>query len=181
MSATIGIFYGSTTGNTEMAAHKIAEELGGLSSHLGDVSQTKPEELTQYDVLLLGVSTWNIGDMQDDWYDFLKKFGDLDLSGKKVGLFAMGDACGYPDNFLDAMGELWEALQKRGAELVGIWPTDGYEFDESRAMHDDDHFVGLGLDEDNEPDLTEDRIRRWLVQVLQEIGVLDLQDLADAG
>ncbi|UUO05456.1 flavodoxin [Blastopirellula sp. J2-11] len=181
MSVSIAIFYGSTTGNTEMAANKIAEELGGLLTHIGDVSQTKPAELTQYDVLLLGVSTWNIGEMQDDWFDFLRQLGDLDLTGKKVGLFAMGDSYGYPDNFLDAMGELWGAIQKRGAELVGVWPAAGYQFDESQAMYDDEHFVGLGLDEDNESDQTEDRIRTWLVQVLQEIGLLNLQDLADAG
>lgn len=181
MSQTIAVFYGSSTGNTEMAANKIAEELGGLLTHIGDVSRSRPEELAQYDILLLGVSTWNIGDMQDDWYDFLGKLGDLDLTGKKVGLFAMGDSYGYPYNFLDAMGELWEAIAARGAQLVGVWPTAGYHFDESRAMHDDEHFVGLGLDEDNESQLTEERIRAWLVQVLQEVGLLTLPDLADAG
>lgn len=181
MSLKIAIFYGSTTGNTEYAANKLAEELGGLLTHIGDVALSEPQQLAEYDVLLLGVSTWNIGDMQDDWYAFLKKLGDLDLTGKKVGLFAMGDAYGYPYNFLDAMGQLWGAIEKRGAKLVGIWPTAGYQFDESQAMYDDEHFVGLGLDEDNEPELTEERIRSWLVQVLQEIGLLDLQDLADAG
>ena len=166
----MGIFYGSSTGNTELAAELIKKEMGEFIEFIQDISQSEPAELAQFDVLFLGVSTWNIGDMQDDWAEFLPRLEELDLTGKKVALFAQGDAQGYPYNFLDAMGELWHACQARGAELVGVWPTEGYEFDESQAMYDENHFVGLGLDEDNESDLTEDRIHRWLLQVVQELG-----------
>lgn len=166
----MGIFYGSSTGNTETAAELIKAEMGEFVSSIQDISKSKPEDLSQFDVLILGVSTWNIGDMQDDWAAFLPRLQELDLTGKKVALFAQGDAQGYPYNFLDAMGELWEACKGRGAQLVGVWPTEGYEFDESQAMFDDAHFVGLGLDEDNEPDLTEERIHAWLLQVVQELG-----------
>lgn len=167
----MGIFYGSSTGNTEMAAQKIKEEMGEfIPDEIVDVSNASPEQLLEFDVLFLGVSTWNIGDMQDDWADFLTQLESIDLAGKKVALFAMGDASGYPYNFLDAMGELWEFVKERGASLVGTWPSEGYEFDESRAMFDENNFVGLGLDEDNEPDLTDDRIHDWLIQVMQELG-----------
>ncbi|MCH2115630.1 MAG: flavodoxin [Pirellulales bacterium] len=167
----MGIFYGSSTGNTEMAAEKIKEEMGELvPDEIVDISNASPEQLAQYDLLFLGVSTWNIGDMQDDWADFLPRLKEVDLKGKKVALFALGDQDGYPYNFLDAMGELWEVCKAQGAELVGVWSTEGYRFDESRAMYDEDHFVGLGLDEDNESELTEERIHTWLLQVVQEIG-----------
>lgn len=167
----MGIFYGSSTGNTEMAAQKIKEEMGEfIPDEIVDVRNAEPEQLLEYDLLFLGVSTWNIGDMQDDFADFLPRLEEADLTGKKVALFAMGDAEGYPYNFLDAMGELWEFCKPRGAELVGVWPTEGYTFDESRAMYDENHFVGLGLDEDNESDLTEERIHAWLLQVMQELG-----------
>ncbi|MEM8680917.1 MAG: flavodoxin [Planctomycetota bacterium] len=174
MDMSIGLFYGSSTGNTELAAEKIKDELGEFVSHMADVARSEPKELESYDLLLLGVSTWNIGEMQDDWNDFIPKMEGLDLSGKKIAFFAMGDAMGYPHNFLDAMGELWEEVQKLGEpKLIGTWPTEGYEFDESRAMFDENNFIGLGLDEDNESDLTDERIKAWLIKVMQESGMLE--------
>jgi flavodoxin I len=167
----IGIFYGSSTGNTETAAEKVKSELGELvESPIHDVRHAEAEELAQYDVLFLGVSTWNIGEMQDDWAEFLPKLESVDLTGKKVALFAMGDQIGYPYNFLDAMGELWQIVKGRGAELVGAWPSAAYRFDDSQAKLDDDHFLGLGLDEDNESELTDERIQNWLLKVFQELG-----------
>jgi len=166
----MGIFYGSSTGNTEMAAEKIQEQLGEIISGMHDVRKADVKQMLEYDMLFLGVSTWNIGEMQDDWGDFLPHLDEIDLTGKKVALFAQGDAVGYPYNYLDAMGELWLKVKARGAELVGIWPTAGYTFEDSQAKYDDDHFFGLGLDEDNESDLTDDRIHAWLLQVVSELG-----------
>jgi flavodoxin I len=167
----IGIFFGSSTGNTESAAQKIKEQLGELvQDEIHDVRNASPEELDEYEVLMLGVSTWNIGEMQDDWADFLPKLEAIDLTAKKVAMFAMGDAQGYPYNFLDAMGELWGVVQPRGAELIGTWPSASYRFDDSQAKFDDEHFLGLGLDEDNESDLTDERIQNWLLKVFQELG-----------
>ena len=54
----------------------------------------------------------------------------------------MGDQAGYPDNFLDAMGQLWKVVKELGSpELVGIWPTEGYEFDASEGLFDESHFI----------------------------------------
>ena len=101
------------------------------------------------------------------------KMEGLDLAGKKIGFFAMGDAGGYPYNFLDAMGQLWEVVKGLGGpELVGVWPTEGYEFDESQAMYDDDHFLGLGLDEENQSDLHDERIHAWLMKVMTDCKLL---------
>ena len=170
---SIGIFYGSSTGNTEMAAEKICEQLGQFVSHCADVSKSEPEELQNYDILLLGVSTWNIGEMQDDWDEFIPRMEGLDLAGKQVGFFAMGDDIGYSYNFLDAMGQLWNVVKELGnPQLVGIWPTEGYEFDESEAVYDDNHFVGVGLDEDNEPDLHDERIKGWLMKIMTDCELL---------
>ncbi|MEM7153842.1 MAG: flavodoxin [Myxococcota bacterium] len=168
MNQSIGIFYGSCTGNTEMAAEKIRERLGGVV-HMEDVAVAEPRDLESFDILLLGVSTWNIGEMQDDWDEFIPRMKGLDLSGKKIAIFAMGDAVGYPYNFLDAMGQLWKVLEGLGSPLlVGAWPTEGYDFEESEGLLDDEHFVGLGLDEDNQPELNDQRIEAWLRKVMLE-------------
>ena len=156
-----------------MAVEEIPEHLGPLVEHMADVEKAEPEELLDYDILLLGVSTWNIGEMQDDWDTFIPRMEGLDLTGKKVAFFAMGDAVGYPHNFLDAMGQLWEVVKTLGSpELVGVWPTDGYDFEESEAMFDENHFIGVGLDEDNEAELHDERIKNWLVKVITECNLL---------
>ena len=67
MSMSIGVFYGSTTGNTQEVAEKIKVELGEKVSHLADVNTADPSELEAYDVILFGVPTWNVGEMQEDW------------------------------------------------------------------------------------------------------------------
>jgi flavodoxin I len=174
MTMSVGIFFGSTTGNTEDAAKRIKARLGDCVAALEDVADADPATLEKYDLLLLGVPTWDVGDLQSDWGEFVPKMEGLDLSGKKVALFGLGDALGYPDNFLDAMGELWGAVRDLGEpELVGTWPTEGYEFNASAGLYDDDHFIGLALDEDNESGQTGKRIAAWLEQVKEEAGLMD--------
>lgn len=170
---SMAIFYGSSTGNTQTAAEKIKEQMGEWIQHIADVQKAEPEDMLPYDLLFLGVSTWNIGEMQDDWADFLPRMKGLNLQGKKVAIFCLGDSVGYSYNFLDAMGELWGVLKPLGAQLVGVWPTAGYTFDDSAGKFDDNHFLGLGLDEENESDQHEARIHAWLLKVMQDIGLLD--------
>lgn len=175
MNPFIGVFYGSTTDNTQEAAEKITERLSERVPEMHDVRRADPSDLEPYDITLFGVPTWNIGEMQEDWSEFIPRMDELDLTGKKVAFFGVGDAEGYPDNFLDAMGELWETVKTLGdQQLIGIWPTEGYNFYESRGRYDENHFLGLGLDADNEPHPTDDRIEEWITRVLQEAGIPDL-------
>ena len=169
---SIAIIFGSITGNTETAAHMIKDELGEHVAYFADVAEISPEDLLPYDVLLLGCPTWHIGQLQDDWEDFLPEMKDLDLSGKKIGLFGMGDSINYSENFLDAFGLMWQEIKLLGSpELIGIWPIEGYNFDESIGMYDESHFLGLGLDQDNEEELHEDRVKSWTTQILKELGL----------
>lgn len=85
--AKVGIFFGSTTGVTEDIAHKIAEKIDGAEVFNIDGNEDKLED---YDVLLLGTSTWGFGDLQDDWAAVLDDLASKDLSGKKVGYFGSG-------------------------------------------------------------------------------------------
>ncbi|MDC7222109.1 MAG: flavodoxin [Spirochaetales bacterium] len=163
----IGIIYGSTTGDTEGAAQKIQSALGS-----GDVISANKKALVaapEYDVLLLGSSTWGFGDLEDSWDSLLGEFGKLDLSGKKVGFFGTGDQEGYEDTFVDALGLIHEALVGSGAEFIGSWPVDGYSFSESKAVVDGS-FVGLALDEVNQSDKSDERIARWVKLISEQIG-----------
>ena len=59
---------------------------------------------------------------------------------------------------------------EKGGTLIGRWPTDGYEFDESLAL-DNGEFLGLGLDNDNQEDETEERLLIWAELIREEFGI----------
>ena len=68
-------------------------------------------------------------------------------------------------------------LSSLGAIIVGNWPTIGYNFVASKALADNDHFVGLGIDEDRQPELTEARVKQWCKQIYDELSLKDLEGL----
>lgn len=164
-----GIFYGSTTGSTEDVAGRIATRLGIAPADVRNVSDLSPELVAGYDVLLLGCSTWGAGDLQDDWYDALDRLRAVDLTGKIVALFGCGDAGSYPDTFCGALGQLYDALAATGCTFVGSVPTDGYDFADSEAVRDGS-FVGLPIDEMNEPDKTDTRLAAWCEELKEVLA-----------
>lgn len=154
------IVYGSTMGNTEGAAGIIADKIDGETKVIS-VSNLTADTIKDSDVVLLGSSTWGIGDLQDDWDMKIDELKNYDFSGKKVGFFGCGDQEGYPDSFVDALGTLYNAVKDSAGEIIGKWPTEGYTFDGSTAVIDG-MFVGVALDDDNQPNLTEKRIEDWV-------------------
>ena len=161
---TIGLFYGSETGNTEHAASMIAAEFGNGNVDLHNIADSDPQLLLSYDNIILGASTWGFGELQSDWENFLPGFDHLDLSGKTVAFFGLGDQVNYADVFLDAMGTIYEKVKERGGQTIGPWSIDGYDFAASTAVVDG-NFVGLALDVDNQDDMTPDRITHWVSNI----------------
>ncbi len=160
------IFYASSTGNTKDAAEKIAKNLG--IKEIFDIGNTDISKANEYSKLIFGASTWGEGELQDDWDESFGHFKILDLHGKTIAIFGLGDQDQYSDNFVDAMGILYQAIVAGGGNVVGFWSANDYEFDESIAQIDD-QFVGLALDEDNQPELSDDRIKEWCNQIRNEI------------
>lgn len=158
MKETI-IVYGSTSGNCESIANRIAEALG-VSSVIS-ASALTAELINNNTNLILGSSTWGSGDLQDEWYDAIEILKTSDLSGKTVAVFGCGDSCGFSTTFCEAMKTLYDAAEYAGATMIGSVSTDGYTFDDSAAAVDG-KFVGLALDEDNESDKTDERIAAWV-------------------
>lgn len=166
----IGLFYGSTTCYTEMAAEKIRGIIGEDLVDIHNVKETPLSLMADYDLLLLGISTWDFGEIQEDWNEIWDDLATTPVKGKVVALFGLGDQEGYGEWFLDAMGLLHDELKTVGAEFVGYWPNDdSYEFEASKALTEDQsQFVGLALDEDSQYELSDDRIAAWVEQVLVE-------------
>ena len=95
MKSTI-VIYGSSTGTCQSIAETIASKLGVEAV---DVTSIDADTITSHDNLLLGTSTWGAGEIQDDWYDGMKKLKSTGLAGKTVALFGCGDCESYSDTF----------------------------------------------------------------------------------
>ncbi len=174
MAKKIGIFYGSDTGHTEEAANLMKELLGDDLADVFDVRGVEDASvLLNYDLVILGTSTWYLGELQGDMDAFKDKLAELDLTGRTIALFGLGDQVEYSDYFVDGMGHLYRLLLEKGVKFVGAWPVEGYDFNSNLALVEGDSskFAGLPLDEDNQPDMTPERVAIWLEQVKAEAGI----------
>merc|ERR1719445_475493 len=146
------------------------EAVGGVE--IQDIGDASDDEIQGHDSLIVGAPTWHTGaDEQrsgtawDDWlYDTLP---NLDLDGKKVAVFGVGDQQSYCDNYCDAAGELYDLFSAKGAKMYGMTSTDGYDHTESKAEMDG-KFCGLMCDEDNQYDESEGRAKAWVAQLKDE-------------
>jgi flavodoxin I len=176
MSTPIGLFYGSNTGYTEIVVDQLMAEFELVAPDLitvhniADVAVTR---LLDYEYLIIGCPTWNVGQLQEDWDAQFLNLEELDLTGKKVAIFGLGDQYGYADNFCDAIGILGRKLAAQGAELAGFTSAEGYEFSYSVGV-ENGRFMGLALDEENESDRTPERLIDWTWQLVDEFDLVHL-------
>ena len=172
--AVVGLFYGSDTGNTENIAKMIQKQLGSELVDIRDIAKSSKEDIEAYDFLLFGIPTWYYGEAQCDWDDFFPTLEQIDLTDKLVAIFGCGDQEDYADYFCDAMGTIRNIVEPHGAIIVGHWSTEGYTFESSQALVDDNTFVGLCIDEDRQPELTSERVNKWVKQVYDEMCLAEL-------
>ena len=132
----VHVIYGSTTGMTEAVAAKIANSLGA------QVFNVNAADAAAFDaeLLVLGSSTWGVGDLQDDWAAKLDEVKG-NFAGKKVAVFGLGDSQGFADSFCVAAETIANAAKDAGATLVGDV---------------------LKLDDTNESDQTDGKIAAWV-------------------
>ena len=157
-----GIFYGTTTGTTAEAANHIAKALNVSKEDIHDVAKTAPSAIGAYDLLIFGSPTYGAGELQDDWYDFLAGVEAMNLKGKRVAVFGLGDES-MSNTFCNAVGIIYNRVKKTGAEMTGAFNTFPYEFDSSEAVPvEGAGAVGLLIDEVNHPEATDGRIAEWI-------------------
>ena len=172
--ASVGIFFGSDTGNTEHVAKLIQKELGKKMCDVKDIAKSSKEEIAEFDLILFGIPTWYYGEAQCDWDDFFPELEEVDFTDKLVAIFGCGDQEDYAEYFLDALGMIRDIVEAKGAIIVGHWPTESYEFEASKGLLDENYFIGLGIDEDRQPELTESRVKQWSAQVYEEMCLAEL-------
>merc|ERR1711935_1214360 len=113
--------WATSTGNTETVGGYIA---AATDLELEDIGDVDDSAVAGHDGLIVGAPTWHTGaDDQrsgtawDDWlYDNLP---NIDLDGKKVAIFGVGDQASYSENFCDAAGELYDCFTGKGAKVFG--------------------------------------------------------------
>ena len=163
----IKLIYGSDTGNTEL----VTEDITKL---LDDVEVTTVADLTledwDHDKFILGIPTWYDGELQSDWEEYFEEFKTIDFTDKTVAIFGLGDQYGYDEWFCDGVGILAKEILKNGGTVIGYTDKDeSYDFETTpKSIIKDDVFYGLCIDEDNQGELTQDRLKKWVEQLKLE-------------
>jgi len=164
----IGIIYSFNTQKTSKIAKRIAEAfVGSAKVEMVNVEEITAEQFARFDNLICGAATWFDGELPNHWDEFVPDLEELDLKGKTIALFGLGDQKGYPENFLDGMGILAEILEAQGAKLVGFTSTEGYAYESSRAERGD-QFCGLGIDYESQGSKNKERVHAWVEKLSLE-------------
>lgn len=168
------IFFGPLDGAVHRVAKKIKKAIGEEKVVMVPVKNASVEDIEKYDKIIFGLSTvgketWESIYTNVDWAKFLTEIGKTRYEGKTLSIFGLGDHITYSSTFVDHIGLLARELMKNGATLVGQVPVDGYDFDESEAVVDG-RFLGLPVDEDFEPELTDERVTKWVEQIKPYFG-----------
>ena len=160
----IKLIYGSDTGNTELVTEDITKLLDDVE--VTTVADLTPEDW-DHDKFILGIPTWYDGELQSDWEDYFEEFKTIDFTNKTVAIFGLGDQLGYEEWFCDGIGILAEVIMENGGKVIGYTEKDNsYDLEETpKSLVDDNTFYGLCIDEDNQPELTQDRLEKWVVDI----------------
>lgn len=162
-----GIIYSFNTNKTGKIAAQIHEVFNDDAIEMVNAEELTEELFLSFEHIIMGVPTWFDGELPNYWDEFVPALEDLDLSGKKVALFGLGDQKGYPENFLDGVGIMAAILEAQGASLVGFTSIEGYEFESSRAVRND-YFMGLAIDYESQGSMNKQRIAAWVDQLKKE-------------
>lgn len=163
----IGIFYGSTTGTTKDVAKKIGEQFGVKPEDIHDVASAAPSMVGDYDVIIIGASTWGDGDLQDDMATFLDGMQAMDLREKEVAIFGCGDES-MAQTFCNSVGEIYHRLHDAHPIFIAPFNNKGYDYSHSESDVKG-MIVGLCIDEVNHPEETDARIKTWCDEIKEEI------------
>lgn len=162
--AKIGLFYDTDTGNTRKVAKMINKLFDEGDIEIKNITKLEVADFESYNAFILGTPTLGEGELPEHWLEFLPSMNGVDLTGKTIAMYGLGDQDEYGHEFVDGLGILYEKFESLGASFTGFWPLEGYEYSFSAAELDD-QFVGLVLDQDNQSDQTKDRVETWVEQV----------------
>ena len=114
------IIFGSTTGNTETVANKIAENMADYDVAVQYVTDVPDDSSVQEaDLVLYGCSTMGLGELQEDFIPYYEsRMTPALLKGKNVAVFGLGDKENYEEYFCWSADILSKKVQECGGNLV---------------------------------------------------------------
>ncbi|MGE4585723.1 MAG: flavodoxin [Mangrovibacterium sp.] len=163
------IIYSFHSNKTARAAEKIAEAFGEKQVETLNAEEITEDDFLNFDNMILGVPTWFDGELPNYWDELVPAIRELDLKGKTVAIFGLGDQLGYPENFADGVGIMGRLMRDRGARLIGYTENGNYSFESSGGL-EDGRFMGLVLDQENQARLSKKRIENWVAQIKKEFS-----------
>ncbi|MCK5780269.1 MAG: flavodoxin [Psychrilyobacter sp.] len=161
----IGLFYGTTGGRTTGVVDEFEFNLRE-EAEIFNV-ENGIAKLTEFENLILVTPSYGFGELEAHWEEVIEEFKTLDFTGKIVGLVGLGSQTTFGESFVGALEVLYNIVLKKGGKIIGLTSTDGYNFEECEAIVDN-KFMGLVLDEENQDDMTADRIFDWLEEIKKE-------------
>ncbi|MEN8229542.1 MAG: flavodoxin domain-containing protein [Bacteroidota bacterium] len=166
MSKT-ALFYSPEGGNVNRVTNKLGEMIGNDKVDIIPVKEVEKGDLNKYNKIILvgstvGADHWNNETIVDEWTEFFTKIKEISFENKKVAIVGLGNSVLYPEHFVDGMAVLYERFTKQNAKILGFVDAKDYYFTDSEAVNDDGFFCGLPIDEDNEAELTTERLERWI-------------------
>jgi flavodoxin I len=166
MSKT-AILYSPQGGNVNSVANKLGEMIGNDKVDIIPVKEVEKGDLYKYNKMILvgstvGADHWNNEIVVDEWIEFFAKIKEISFEKIKVAIVGLGNSVLYPSHFVDGMANLYERITKQNAKVLGFVDAKDYSFTDSEAVNDDGFFCGLAIDEDNEPELTTERLEKWI-------------------
>lgn len=174
MKKVLVLFWGKA-GSVERVANKVYASFNPGYCDIFDVASFDVEAVDKYDLLIFGGSTigaenWFDATGDNEWNRFFRMLEGKSLASKYIAFFGLGNQVLYPDHFVDALGIFQEKALKMKATIIGQWSTEGYEFTDSDGMADD-QFFGLAIDEDSQPERTDERVKKWTNGLKKEAGL----------
>ena len=143
----IGFFWGSDTGTTEIIINELVVYLSdNFKIELHEMHEVTIHDFSRYDYFILALPTWYDGQLQSDWDEFFESFCTIDFNDKYVAILGLGDQYGYAEYFVDGIGVVGQQVLDAGGKLLGEWPTDSYDFEQSKAELKKGTFCGLAID-----------------------------------
>lgn len=173
MDKKILIIYAPQGGYTEKIAFEISKKLSDYSCSLISGIDLTTEKLNNYTNIIIGIATlgndaWSSKNQDPDSSNIQKIISQYDFSDKIIALFGLGNSILYPSHFVDDMGIFEEQLLKQNAKIIGYTNSKNYTFKDSKALRGD-LLCGLAIDNDTEPEKTNDKISQWVLDILNEL------------
>ena len=163
----IGLFYGTTGGRTTGVVDEFDFNLRD-EVEIFDVANGI-EKIKEFENLILVTPSYGFGELEAHWEAVIEDFKKVDLRGKTLALVGLGSQTTFGESFVGALEILYKIIIKNGGKIIGLTSTDGYHFEECEAIVEG-KFMGLVLDEENQDDMTPDRIYDWLEVIKKEFN-----------